>query len=248
MRKLIKYAALPGILAFVLFVGSMPSAAQAWWPPGGNCYVPVEGNTSGVAVYLYQTCQSPSNGKMQYVGSAGFNSGGVMTFTGTIYLNGSPYGYSGCQLSNASGSVTGGGYVLPPNALVVGVKDCLTGVVNSAPVSPFVIPPGVVVVTVPQPAPSLCNQYNNWCQSPIPAPTYTPFSGCLTLGNIAAYVGGNSSSWSVLSYSNGEGLKYVGPSANLTGPSQGRVDYPNGNIRNGQVATYVTEATYWCHG
>jgi len=252
MRRLIPRLPLAGLLAvsaFMVLAVSLlsPSKAEAggeWWPPG--CYVPVSGDTpSGVTVYKWKNPCGPTTETVSYVSGGGFSSGvGVMTINGYISDNGTTY--SGCYQSSAPtmGSIQNG-YWIPSGSIVVGLRDCLTGVTLTA-------PPGWTWPIWPQPVPQpqQCGSWNNWCSSPIPAPSYAQVSGCLNTGNIATYVGGDYRYWSQISWSNGTGLKYSGPAANMIGPSQGRVDVNTHpwNIRNGQVAYSVTEATYWCKG
>lgn len=70
---------------------------------------------------------------------------------------------------------------------------------------------------------------------------------CLTVDQATTKIGGNG--WKVIPGTNGEGLKYGPASAvSMTAPAQGRIDYANGSLRNGQSASGVSEASYWCNG
>ncbi len=81
----------------------------------------------------------------------------------------------------------------------------------------------------------------------VPATASKPGNTCLTLSNVSTTIGGNTSSWTVLPNTNGEGLKYNGPAVLLKAPATGRVDTDGATLRNGQTAT-VASATYWCNG
>jgi len=81
-------------------------------------------------------------------------------------------------------------------------------------------------------------------QQAAPAPAT---QACLTVDQATAKIGGNG--WRVMPGTNGEGLKYGPASAvSMTAPSQGRIDYPGGSLRNGQSSGGISEATYWCNG
>lgn len=246
MRKLI----LVGVFTMLAILMTASQKAEAWWPPG-PCYASVSGAPAGTSVYELVTPCEPSNKQVTAVWSGGFSANvGVMAPNGTIFTNGT--WYSGCYISSTPGPGTvNNGFWIPSGTVVVGLRDCLSGVTLTSPpnwVWPWPTPP-VVVTSIP-PAPS-CGSWNNWCNpyqpQPLPAPSYQTYAGCLTTGNIAYYVGGNSSYWSVIPGTNNEGLKYIGPLSVLVGPSQGRVDTPSGPIRYGQVTT-TSEATYWCRG
>jgi hypothetical protein len=56
--------------------------------------------------------------------------------------------------------------------------------------------------------------------------------------------------WKLMPNTDGTGWKY-GPGAapaTITAPNFGRVDYVGGSLRNGQNASGVTDATFWCAG
>lgn len=68
---------------------------------------------------------------------------------------------------------------------------------------------------------------------------------------VAALIGGLARNWSVLPNSSNTGWKYGpgAPAIQMTAPSFGRIDYwngQNGQLRDGQRASNITEASFWC--
>ena len=71
-----------------------------------------------------------------------------------------------------------------------------------------------------------------------------------TPAEAAKLLGGNASNWSTQEDWNGDGWKYGpgAPGVTVTSPEFGRVDYALGALKDGQSASGVTEATFWCLG
>ncbi len=229
MRRLIPRLPLAGLLAvgtFVVLAVSLlsPSKAEAWWPPG-PCYAPVNGAPTGTFVYEWVTPCGPSHKEVTAVWSGGFSSGvGVMAPNGTITLNGTVY--SGCYISSAPtlGAVNNGFWV-PSGAVVVGLRDCLTGVTLTA-------PPGWAWPIWPQPVPQpqpQCGSWNNWCQ-PVPqAPVYpTPPGSVLTVSVVSSWCGNCNGNFRTQWEGNYTIIVYSGVVANFNVPAGVNYDYWNG--------------------
>lgn len=260
MRQLIKRLPRAGLLTvgtfLVLAVALLLSPTQAE-AGGGWCYYHPQ-QIPGTQVIIYQggDCQTfPDYRPVTFAPSIGFSSGiallALSSQNGWIYTNGS-YQTDCWWNSTPTMGQAYKAWSLPTNSVVTGIPPC--------PGNPVVVPAPVTVncnyqndyCQLPRQYPPDCGPWNKWCTagSPLPAPQYEQVAGCLSSQYIATYVGGDYRYWSVIGWSNGTGLKYSGPAANMTGPSQGRVDVNTSpwNIRNGQVAYSVTEATYWCFG
>lgn len=81
-----------------------------------------------------------------------------------------------------------------------------------------------------------------------PEPTKVATNPCpVTPAAAAALIGGAAGSWNLEPGSGGTGWHYEGEVVEIQGPSFGRIDFPAGELRNGQKAL-VTIATFWCNG
>lgn len=224
------------LLAIILAFGSWVMSAET----ASACY--------------YHGCQQTIVEQPEFVQNGGFSNGvSVLVWGPTSWIVVDGVTYTNCKIANswAGGSVHNG-YYLPNDYWNPAVPECQRPVEPPIPEIPqpplcgwWCPPPGGQV-------PPPCGWWNN-CQPPsggdnkpwLPYPQ-TP-GECLNLGNIRQAIGGDGG-WSVISDTNGEGLVYDGPAADLTGPLQGRLDVPGRKLRFGETARGVTNATYWCHG